>query len=92
MSDVRKALEQTIYTEYESLHGKPMFPPECEGFASIILERFDVTLKPVIGNAELGSYVRTADGAGATNDQKGERMLTYLTESGFRIVRVDDES
>jgi hypothetical protein len=88
MSYVRGQL-QVLVSEWFS---EPPGVDEDTELVNRILERFDVTPKPVIGNAELGSYVRTADEVGATNDQKGERMLTYLTKSGLRIVRVDDES
>ena len=65
-----------------------------ERMADIILKRFDVTLKPVVTEGDLGRMMVRCWGAHAHSElavEIGRKMLVLLDNAGLRIVRVDDE-
>ena len=65
--------------------------PNAQSVADAILERFDVTPKPVISDADLGVFVRHAwrDETWVVAEN-GKQLRLMLEEAGLQIVRVDD--
>ena len=58
-----------------------------------ILERFDVTPKPVVSDEDLGRWVTLANGTQSHYgriEHVGQRMFSELESHGLKIVRVDD--
>jgi hypothetical protein len=89
MSDVRIRLERAIAQDW----GVPFDNEQVISLADAILERFEVTPKPVVTNRGLGTLVQiSCKDETFTTDHIGERMLEQLRASGLKIVRVDDES
>jgi hypothetical protein len=63
--------------------------------ADAILERFDVTPKPVVTDDQLGRLVCFAHmgalpGSGGANYVRGGRMREVLEQHGLKIVRVEE--
>jgi hypothetical protein len=60
--------------------------------ADAILERFDVTPKPVVSAEELGEMIVQAVKEGNGPKVYAAKLLGKLSDAGLKIVRVDDES
>jgi hypothetical protein len=92
MSDVREELRQMVAeklaTRAEHLSG---------GVADAILERFDVTPKPVVTDEALGMMARRSVvgmGAGDSSrlsERAGKSLCKELEAACLKIVRVSDE-
>ena len=89
MSDVREQIAQQLETAAAAY----VAPVRSTVLADAILERFDVTPKPVVTPEELGRIVAQAwystDNA-ATRGDIGKAVLLELAEAGLQIVRVDE--
>ena len=94
MSDVRDELYDTIKPLWNAGVG---LEPAIEA----ILERFDVTPKPVVTERDMGGMMAYAllncrstnvEIAGVHFDEPGRMLLNQLAEAGLMIVRVPDAS
>ena len=85
MSDVREDMVRTLRARG--------FPDTGRMIADLILERFDVTPKPVVSDEDLGRWVTLANGTQSHYgriEHVGQRMFSELESHGLKIVRVDD--
>lgn len=83
MSDVREELAKLISGAVD-----PTPSPVGWCKADAILERFDVTEKPVVTAEELGAMVsKAAGGHTGFAVTVGQKMVDQLTEAGLTIVR-----
>jgi hypothetical protein len=86
VSDVREELAHLMRSA--------VWGPKCEGLADCILERFDVTPKPVISNETLGQFMQELNlGIDGWQYPKyreciGRRLRNRLEDAGFEIVKV----
>lgn len=84
MSDVREQLINLmgLSRSYQTTNGE---------LADLILERFDVTPKPVVSVADMDRMVRyAADAPNLPAGYGGKRMLEQLDAAGLMIVRRDE--
>ncbi len=58
--------------------------------AALILERFDVTAKPVVTAEELGRMVHMAVRNSCLHEENGRKLLDQLEAAGLVIVRRDE--
>jgi hypothetical protein len=83
MSDVRDELIR-VMSSVDAFHG-------LAARADAILERFDVTPKPVIYPSHLGMIVAESHSHGAPDfEAQGKRMLGALESRGLKIVRAEE--
>ena len=64
--------------------------PNAQSVADAILERFDVTPKPVVRNDVLGLIVLQAEAYSNIVERVGFKANLLLKEHGLKIVRVDE--
>lgn len=97
MSDVRAELLKVIEPNYANARA-------WDGLADAILERFEVTPKPVVTARSLGELMHKAlersdvrpgwagvDVQGLNFDSVAVKVLDQLDAAGLKIVRVEDE-
>ena len=96
MSDVRQQLRVVIQDIAEQRHAA-LEATSSTDFADAILERFDVTPKPVVTAEELGRMAMSAVYENPPRprerhaEQVGRGMLHQLDAAGLRIVKADDQ-
>jgi len=85
MTDVREqlmdALEATKFIQTVAVSA---------GLADAILERFEVTPKPVVTVECLGVMAAIAHNESPSHTRAGQRMLDQFAKAGLKIVRVDE--
>jgi hypothetical protein len=87
MSDVREQLFEAI----NNVNSEWAYPSTIQRTVAAILERFDVTPKPVISDDDLGSMVsKAAGGHSGSSIAVGRKMLDQLDAACLKIVRVDE--
>ena len=85
MSDVRERLINLmgLSRSYQTTNGE---------LADLILERFEVTPKPVVSVADMDRMVRyAADNPNLPAGYGGRRMLDQLDAAGLMIVRIEEQ-
>lgn len=85
MSEVREQLIQAIDRKRPAL-----FLTTKEDVVDAILERFEVTAKPVVTVEELGRMVERAWLVGDGFEGRGAQMLNLLEAAGLTIVRIEE--
>ena len=90
MTDVRQQL-RTVIQDVAARRHEAMEAASSTDFADAILERFEVTPKPVVTVECLGVMAAIAHNESPSHTRAGQRMLAQLAKAGLKIVRVEDD-